>query len=643
MADDVARLVAVMEANLKGFQKGMEQAQKIADRRFGQIERRMNKAERSFANFGRTIGNIFGGALTVAGITRFVSSVSDMAGKLQDTSEALGVSTDSLQTWGILAGRAGVNQEQFNKALSQFSQKLGEAQLKGGSFAKFLTGIGVGTSGTTEDVFNRLADAIKNTADQQQRAAIVAEAFGAKAVRLTPILQQGSAALRAQGVEFAKNGQIMTRESIAKLDELGDKWEDLKRQFTAIGGNVLAGFADEFSQFATELSSPEFQSALNNFGKVLADVLRIVAKLAPFLPEIAGAFIGARFGPGGALVGVGLGALGAILSQSESVEEMTARVKRLKSALSDLEGAGLASAQAQIADLQHKIAGAAGIPFRRPGSASTATGGGIDRSGSIPEGGQTVAEREGKLEIETLHEVESAVRKILEKRLEDDREFRSEQYNIAREKREQLTRDELDGLDEFHAEADARWADYWERQADMAQDAHDLFKEDIGDSLLYLGEAALQGGDAFTNALRQMIIQATLLAIKLNVLKPLLDWALGGAPGAGFIGNILGPGRASGGRVYPGTVYPVGERGPELFSPDTAGTIIPRIPSATAVTGSRAMTVDLRQQIDLTGANGDATIAAIARQASAEGTLLAISTIRKQFPAMMIKAQRDSL
>ncbi len=167
--DEVARLVAVVEANLKGFTKGMDDMQRIADRRFGQVERRLNQAEKRFqATFAR-IGRFAAGGIGLVGIQRFVSAVGDMAGKLQDTSDALGVSTDALQTWGIMAGRAGIGQDQFNKSLGAFAARLGEAQLKGGSFAKFLTGIGVGTQGSTEEVFNRLADAIKNTASQQQR------------------------------------------------------------------------------------------------------------------------------------------------------------------------------------------------------------------------------------------------------------------------------------------------------------------------------------------------------------------------------------------------------------------------------------------------------------------------------------------
>ncbi len=44
----------------------------------------------------------------------------------------------------------------------------------------------------------------------------------------------------------------------------------------------------------------------------------------------------------------------------------------------------------------------------------------------------------------------------------------------------------------------------------------------------------------------------------------------------GLLGSLLGlPGRATGGPVSPGRAYQVGEQGPELFVPTSAGSIVP--------------------------------------------------------------------
>ena len=52
--------------------------------------------------------------------------------------------------------------------------------------------------------------------------------------------------------------------------------------------------------------------------------------------------------------------------------------------------------------------------------------------------------------------------------------------------------------------------------------------------------------------------------------------ALGSTGVAGFsLQKLFGGGRAMGGPVNAGTTYMVGERGPELFVPNTSGTIVP--------------------------------------------------------------------
>lgn len=68
--------------------------------------------------------------------------------------------------------------------------------------------------------------------------------------------------------------------------------------------------------------------------------------------------------------------------------------------------------------------------------------------------------------------------------------------------------------------------------------------------------------------------------------------AIGGGGGQGLLGQLLRlglgalglPGRATGGLVAPDRPYRVGERGPELFVPNSAGTILPvAAPDARAI------------------------------------------------------------
>ncbi|WEK45623.1 MAG: tail tape measure protein [Candidatus Andeanibacterium colombiense] len=57
----------------------------------------------------------------------------------------------------------------------------------------------------------------------------------------------------------------------------------------------------------------------------------------------------------------------------------------------------------------------------------------------------------------------------------------------------------------------------------------------------------------------------------------------GGGSGGGLLGSLIGglfglPGRATGGPVSPGAAYMVGERGPEVFVPTSAGRVETQVP-----------------------------------------------------------------
>lgn len=817
MADDVARLVAVLEANMKSFTKGMDSARALADRRFGEIEKRMRASEQRFSRFGSNFGSNFGRALVsgaaIVGVQRFVSTVAKAASEIQDTADAIGVSTDALQEWGALAGKAGVKQETFNNALDKFAKSLGEAQLKGGPMKKMLDGLGVGAGGTVEESFLNVADAIKETGNQQQRVAITTQLFGRGAAGLVPVLQQGKTAIKEQGDELKRTAGIMSTETIPKIAELEDKWEALKRRLTAVGGNVLAGFADEFSQFADELSSPRFQLAMTNFGRLLAEVAGAVATIAPFLPALTGAFVGSRllapFGPqaaaGGALIG-GIG--GAIAGSGGEQDALAALERQLKSmqelAKRETRGTVGRGVQLQIEQIKKKIA-ELGVPISTVVVAPKVGGGdagGLDRSGLLAEDSKksdgdsnadahraartaaktasdaakaaadvvkavtdanveltrgTLAgfdavrrqidenaaaallaiDEERKAKIAALNEEELAHQTYIDAvgNLNDEAASEASAVIIAqRNQRLQNAREEVESRHQLNAELDGlrreaivsehdailelargtedyyavarelsderaslevqriqdelahklesmekqkeeiekageQWDEYEQErvrvttEAELAiaavrnqQSAESIrlheqetlalenqiqMMDFVRDGLEDVAASGVHGFKSLAQAGQQFLAQLAEMAVRIYIIKPLLDALLGrpGTTGGGALNTLSSLiSREHGGPVSAGRAYVVGEKRPELFVPHTSGNIIPSIPTLSQRVGQQ---IDLRTHVSLSGANGDETIMRYARQGALEGSAMAVAAIRKQFPRLMIKAQRD--
>lgn len=100
--------------------------------------------------------------------------------------------------------------------------------------------------------------------------------------------------------------------------------------------------------------------------------------------------------------------------------------------------------------------------------------------------------------------------------------------------------------------------------------------------------SAIRRGSLGFDDLRRIAVQ-TLDQIAAHALQMGLDSILGGLGGGGSGGSLLGgligavfglPGRATGGPVSPGRGYLVGERGPELFVPTSAGRVEPSMPDS---------------------------------------------------------------
>jgi phage-related protein len=137
----------------------------------------------------------------------------------------------------------------------------------------------------------------------------------------------------------------------------------------------------------------------------------------------------------------------------------------------------------------------------------------------------------------------------------------------------------------------------------------------LGDAFNVLGSAIGFVIDLFSNLVD--VVNKAFNAIKaiVNFIKnnPVTQ-AIGGV-----FDTVFGGGRANGGPVSSGTSYVVGERGPELFVPNTAGTIIPNGGSG----GGSTINVTVNGAIDAEGTAR--TIVDVLNRSFSRGTLGALN------------------
>lgn len=104
---------------------------------------------------------------------------------------------------------------------------------------------------------------------------------------------------------------------------------------------------------------------------------------------------------------------------------------------------------------------------------------------------------------------------------------------------------------------------------------------EVGNAFGSAVEDAIMSGKKFADVLRSLGDELVRLFLREQLIQPIskgvsaMFSGLFGGVSAGTATAIPAPGRAVGGPVGGGSLYTVGEKGPELFVPDSAGRIIP--------------------------------------------------------------------
>jgi hypothetical protein len=507
------------------------------DRSFRGLTSRVQGATAAMLSLHGGIGTLLGGAGIVA-LTRSALNAADGIGKMADR---LGLSTTAVQGYQYAAGLAGVSTDQFEGAIRKLNQQIGSGTLR---------------YRDTESALAGIADRIQAATSGTERARIATEAFGRAGIQLIPMLQGGAAGLRATREEAERLGLVLDERTIRQAEALND---ELSRMMQVAQRNfqqgLLGGLVRDSEGLRSVYADPAFQQGLRAFGSFVGETLGFVVRNADTiirtLRALAAVYVGFKVGGAvagrrGAIVGgaMGAGVAGIVELMSGAADDVELSVGRINQAID-----------------QAGQAGTSGTTERSP----------LDR----------LREQIGKLtedvaiaESQFSPALERVARAVQQAGLSIFTDFPAD--GPVAQAINQLI--ELYGrLEAATARTATATEENTERQATalkrLSEDGENVFSaldragaralKSIEDAIL---ETARTGKLEFKKLVDSILSDIARLVIRKTITGPIAS-ALGDALVAGF--------RADGGPVTGGQSYVVGERGPEMFVPNSSGTIIP--------------------------------------------------------------------
>jgi lambda family phage tail tape measure protein len=266
-------------------------------------------------------------AFAIGALTEQIKQALQYAAAIGETASTLGVTTKQLQEYRFAAQQSGVAQEQLEGGLTRLAVSMGKAEVGSQAQIKAFDAIGISVAQlrgkNTGEVFEKIADGLKNVTDRSQRAAVEVALFGKAGAQLDSLLSGGTARLNALGQAAQQLGVVLSDEQIQGAEVTAHKLEALKTVLEANIASTVASNANSILSLAQALST------------LTTQILHFFSSNPQLALAIIGGLAGSRFGIAGAALGAaGVAFLGEKVAQNAADQNMDLRfrIKQLQDA-----------------------------------------------------------------------------------------------------------------------------------------------------------------------------------------------------------------------------------------------------------------------------------------------------------------------
>ena len=488
---------------------------------------------------------VFAGLLGTAGIgvaVRELDRLGESAIRYGDSigkaARTAGIGADALQEYREAAELTGTTQEQLDAALGRFTRRLGEARRGNKAYADAFGELGVTMRDTNEQALEKTFRTLEGIDDITIRTSLATKVFGDDARRMALIVGDSAGALDRMREAARAGGRVLNADLVEAAENAQDRISILNRTLDVeLNATVLKNI-DGFVQWRQLLN--DIQIAFINITSSLGEFVGMYRR-----------FLGLRASDDIRDLRIRYADLGLEIDKTRQRLENLQNLR--PSRFDKVNEANLRNIKREQETLRRLTEERAALleEINALEASANDTPAGADIN--TLAGGSGLGSSAGALNPAAGRSSErSTTTPFTTTRVSDE-------------------------IEELTAATD-KWR---------------LASEFAGRSIAEAFSQAIIFGDSLGQSLKRLAAQLASRALT-NLLFSFLPG--GGGAGGGLLGRIFGGARASGGPVSPGRAYLVGEQGPEMFMPNTAGNIIP---NGAAIAGGVTVMITNRFDVGL--------------------------------------------
>lgn len=600
--------------------------------RTGAFETDSKRAEKRLREMGKTAkqaGIAIGAAVAGAGtaLALGVKNAIDFADELSKMSQRTGISVEALSRLEVAASQSDTSLESLQKAMVNLGRAQLEAREGTEDQVALFKALGI-ESQELEDLapdalLKRIADAFKATADSPEKAAVAVKLFGKAGAELIPMLNGGSEQLERFDRLSDELGNTLSTETALAAAEFNDKIDLLRIGFNGVWREAATNLLPTLDKLAADFNDPRFREGFTSLVEGAVGATTAVAGLLAELGNLtqwAGEEVAARIN------GPDRGDIARLEQQRDRLQAELDNIVVDVPAMFNVLGLGrrdvlskeISEAEKLIEDYWENIAQMGAQVAPEPEAAEAGTAPGIDLDAwkkamqereaaaaamtAARKAESTATREQARLERDAAQALrESTEASMAFQTITEDLQallggpLAQVQLDYIRREDELIALSELAGLSQEELAASlglleqARLKDVEAIEAQMeAEKAYEQALKDaplvqrmdqLRDTTAGFFVDLVKNGEDAIDRLEDYLLTSALESIGKQIAEGLFgDYGTTGAEGnwlGSLFGSFFGGAKAGGGDVFANRPLLIGEQGPEMFIPRSAGSIIP--------------------------------------------------------------------
>ena len=274
----------------KGFVSKLSDAFKDAGDKINGMQGVLTGLNQGFELAGKAVSAVKGAYDALIGDTV------TLADDLLTQSSVTGLSTDTLQEYGYMAGLVDTDVSTITGSLTKLTKSMDSATSGTGASYEAFQQLGInvtnadGSLRNANDVFNEAIDKLGQMEEGTERDALSMNIFGKSAKELNPLIDAGSEALEEYRQQAHEMGYVIDNETLDSLGGVDDNMEILKNTFESAKRQIATALLPIVEKITTAFvewaGSVDWQKVGQTIGSVMSGIGKAIDAVIPIITNV---------------------------------------------------------------------------------------------------------------------------------------------------------------------------------------------------------------------------------------------------------------------------------------------------------------------------------------------------------------------